>query len=239
MMRAGNRSDRAVLGGLLVWVVLLGSLGFAASSNAQQFDYYLIFDGPGAGVRLITLRGQLTVLSFYNQPGTAGDIGQTVEGHCNDVPHFHGSIAGLEDPDPAGCGWGKVAKVAPTTPLQVYMSRAILNEFGAQCALGTVPPDYAAVIDLLRTSMSYLDFVKSEVAVAKDRGQVDQRAADRITRQIDVAKKTEQQALDALTRLKNGNGEPKDRQAAERDIRIALEDKARVFLSLRKANLSP
>jgi len=238
MMRAGNRSSRAVLGGLFVWAVLLGSLGFAASSDAQQFDYYLIIDGPGFGVRLTTRAGQLTVSAAL--AGTAGDIGQTAGGHCDGALHFHGSIAGLADPDPDGCGWGKVAKVgAHTMLLQLSMSLAIQYEFGAQCALAAAPPNYADVIGWLRQSMGFLGDVKKDVLRLKDSGQVDQRAADRIIRQIDVAIKTEQGAVDALTRLRGGNGEPKDRQAAERDIRIALEDKARVFRSLRKANLSP
>ncbi len=239
MNRAVERLSRAMRGGLFVCTAILASLGFAVSSEAQQNDFYLIIDGPGFGVQLVTNHGELTVLPSSSALAPTGHIGGITGDHCNGALHFHGTITQRADPDPVACGWGKVARLDAPTPLQLAMTSAIGAEHLAHSALGQMPPNYSEANRLLIGSSDALSNLKAKVAAAKENGDIDQQTADRITRQIDVAIKTEQRAVDALIRLKDGAGQPKDQKVAERDLRTALDDKARVFRSLRKAKLIP
>jgi hypothetical protein len=62
---------------------------------------YQIVDGPGAGAHFDAVNGIVTGGGFSGQIENHG-------GSCNG-PHFHGTINGVADPNPMGCGWGHVA----------------------------------------------------------------------------------------------------------------------------------
>ena len=179
---------------------------------------------------LETRPGELTVPLNTNLVSRAnGHIGGIAGDHCNGKSHFHGSLADRPDPDPEVCGWGKVTKLANVSPTQYGISFVIADELVAHSLLSKEPPDYAGALTATEGGKNVLGGLKIDLSTV----------SDLITRQIDVAIKTDEGAIDALKRLKDGTAQPKDRQVAERNIRVAIEDKRRVFRSLGKAGLIP
>jgi len=91
--------------------VLISVLGTATAAWAQpEQACWRIVNGKGAGV--IVSGPGLSV----NTPDLGAE-GFIAEGHFTDCEcenhdgHYHGTLFGIEDPDPDGCGWGCVDRV--------------------------------------------------------------------------------------------------------------------------------
>lgn len=91
---------------------LVAAAVIAAGGGAwAQTGSFSIIDGPGLGGTLSATAGAV------NSPPT---IGLLEADHLPACPgtffHYHGTLNGLPDPDPFGCGWGHVAAMALVTP---------------------------------------------------------------------------------------------------------------------------
>lgn len=85
-----------------------------------QVDPHYVIDGPGIGDMINVLSGTPNV----SGPGSTSGTVQSHGGACpaidvnfmgtvvNTDAHFHGTLNGSPDPDPFGCGWGRVAPVS-------------------------------------------------------------------------------------------------------------------------------
>ncbi len=95
---------------VIAMAVLIGVLGTAATWAQEKC--WRIVNGKGAGF-ILSGTGTCGFGPCVDTP-ELGAIGLIAEGHFDDCEctefagHYHGTLFGIPDPDPNGCGWGCV-----------------------------------------------------------------------------------------------------------------------------------
>jgi hypothetical protein len=100
--------------------VIAACFGLAACVPVELGEGWLIKLGePGAGALLFTTGNSRNVdgacLQNELSHHAEGRIGQGPECTTGTIqdPHFHGTLYGKPDPNPFGCGWGRVRDLGP------------------------------------------------------------------------------------------------------------------------------
>ena len=224
--------------------LVLALAAFAAPATA---DVFVIVDGPGAGVRLATQPASLDVPLGLNASISAeGSIGGIAGDHCGGQLHYHGTLFRRPDPDPPACGWGRVVPGvgAGSSAESQKLSSAIEDEFSARFELSfgheaEHPPDYSEAAAAAARSAGALEDLISQVDDRLLKGTIPTETGNLIIGIVSAAILADQVAQDALSRLKNATGEPKDDLLAERRLRRGIQHKQRVLKLLRKKGLFP
>jgi hypothetical protein len=148
---------------LVACLVTVGLAGGAAAQGGGQAAQFLIVSGPGAGE---------AVLVDGNTGKTGADlanplkfVGASASGSVDaaspgcDGMSFHGTLNGKPDPDPAGCGWGKVVYWYTATKLVQGLVNAITLE-------GLALEDISTAGKQLERSVGSLEFAHNHDAAA-------------------------------------------------------------------------
>ena len=132
---------------IISMAVLISAIGTAATSWAQVEKCWRIVDGKGAGF-ILSGTGNCGFGPCIDNP-ELGAEGFIAEGHFDDCEctefagHYHGTLFGIPDPDPNGCGWGCVIR-APCN-----LNEAQLNFIDAIDAFDDFAPGLAAKVRMV------------------------------------------------------------------------------------------
>jgi len=225
----------------LVYAAFVFTAGFGFAACTQVWR---IMDGPGAGAEVVTCFGERDVTAELNPPVIPATVGRIADPDlCNDL-HYHGTVSGAADPNPFGCGWGRVkgVRVEPAPGEECLPGFGPwFGFFGERVALDLMaknPPDYenaffAAIeaVDVLESWITKVDEVQLPEHVA---GQI---VAGQIKDELKVAVFSDRSALAALERLHTNQGREGDETIAVDNLRTALSAKRRVLKLLTEAGL--
>ena len=129
---------------IIALTVLIGALGTA--STWAQLTSYRIVNGLGAGFIVNGNGGVITNSPFGSEQGFIA-LGHFDDCECTAHDgHYHGTLAGIEDPDPNGCGWGCVDRVPAN------LSQAIDNLDDALDEIAGFSPELADKLDMILAS---------------------------------------------------------------------------------------
>ncbi len=225
----------------LGYAALVFTAGFGFAACAQV---WYMKDGPGAGREVSTcFNGPIpdrAVLPPLNPPGTVGRIADP--DLCDDL-HYHGILSFMPDPNPFGCGWGRVGeetKIPATAnecpPFRGPLGPSPLNLFGERVAMDLMaknPPDYENAFVAAREAVDALETWVTKV----DEVQLPEHVAGQIKGELQVALFSDRSALAVLERLHTNQGQDGDGTIAVDNLRTALSAKWRVLKLLTEAGL--
>jgi len=228
----------------LVYAVLMFMVSFGITACTATHDIYQIIDGPGASTKLVTcflVREVGPCLNIHTK--AEGHIGQGPEcttGEVQDL-HYHGTLFGQSDPNPGGCGWGRMAFVGQEVD-ELDVCCIMFPGFGELDALDLMeknPPDYENAFLAVREAVELLNLTVEGLnwMTEVDPARLPEHVARQIKDELQLAISSDQLALAALDRLRNNQGQPEDETIAVSNLREALEAKQRAIEVLVEAGL--
>ena len=144
----------------------------SGSTDAPSLTEYVIVDGPGLGTVIKTstdpTTGMVTADSknnvVTNASGHIGGIGVGEGMNCpGPLGHFHGTIRGQADPDPANCGWGHVSEFNSLSSGLQQISNHINNEVFIIDLINRDPPAYSSARYVASDSIMDLSMLQDDV----------------------------------------------------------------------------
>lgn len=218
MPTARARVRNRVMVSALFGLMLSASLPAAALAG-RTFSWFLI-EGPFVGDRLRASSGEApaAVAIADNEVNEAQGVISPAEAGCQPPAvgtHFHGSMYGMPDPNPTGCGWGRVVRNDESSV--EALSRAIREEVEAAEELDSPFPRLRAARRDVRTALRKLDEAEREVVRLEGGGRIDSQESAEIRDALEAARALDREALSALDRG--------DEDSALQMIRDAIEAK--------------
>lgn len=234
----------------LAYVALLCTVSFGVG-GCSTFRFEII-DGPGKGVQLEAIEdeGELFVTPKCNEQTQAEgrivtDVNCCLEGvtppcekQDQQALHYHGTLFGNPDPNPAGCGWGRVEFLL-TSFCIIPPSSGSASELEALDLMEKNPPDYENAFLVVREAVELLNMAVEalDLVTKVDEAQLPDHVALQIKDELELAISSDQLALAALDRLRKNQGQVGDETTAVSDLIDASEAKQRAIEVLVEAGL--
>lgn len=217
----------------LVLITLLAvtamSLVHSTVANSKGIRTYVLIEGSAAGTWLFADEDTLEVpKGIWNDTTAASGKIVAAEPGCPGE-HYHGTLftPAQPDPDPHGCGWGRVIKRRDASGVLDDVGLAVMDELRARNANHS--RDYDEAKRAIGRSLHFLNQVKKTL---NKNAYESQLGADASTAKVRV-----DSAMDYDTKAKGHNGDPELQKTFDDEIAAGLSDKVEIIDLLRKHDL--